>query len=337
MTSGPAAAALAAALSCAATGALAWLARRRGWLDHPGARRMHIDPTPRVGGAALLVGLLPLLWATPARGAAIVVALFFAVGLADDIAHGRRGVPAWAKLCLQVAAGIVAVAFLDVRFAGRASGPWGTVDLAAAAPVMTVLWFVAVVNLVNFTDGIDGISAATGAVFLGAAAGAGGPASDLAWGGLGALAGFAVWNAPPARAFLGDGGSHLLGALVALGPCSGAGVAPGETLPWALAAAPLVPTIVDVGAALVRKVRRGIPLATPHDDHLYQRLVKAGDSPLFVAFRYGALALAGVLLAGPVARRFGVPLAVFAGGTLLLVHLLAGARRAAAVPRTLAP
>jgi UDP-N-acetylmuramyl pentapeptide phosphotransferase/UDP-N-acetylglucosamine-1-phosphate transferase len=210
VTSGPAAAALAAAASCAATGLLAAVARRRGWLDHPGERRMHAEPTPRVGGAALLLGLLPSLWTTPARGAATVVALYFAVGLADDLRHGRRGVPAWGKLLLQVAAGTVAVAVLDVRFAGRLDGPWGTVDLAGAGPVLTVAWLVAVVNLVNFTDGIDGISAATGAVFLGVAAGAGGPAAGLAWGGLGALAGFAIWNAPPARAFLGDGGSHLL-------------------------------------------------------------------------------------------------------------------------------
>jgi UDP-N-acetylmuramyl pentapeptide phosphotransferase/UDP-N-acetylglucosamine-1-phosphate transferase len=328
-------AAIGAVSSFAVTGVLCVVARRRGWLDHPGARRMHDAPTPRVGGVGLLAGLLPALLLTGARGAAVTAGAYFAVGLLDDVAHGRHGLRARTKLLLQVAAGVVAVVGFDVRFAGRPSGPWGSVALAWAGPALTVAWLVAVVNLVNFTDGIDGISATTGAVLLGAAAGAGGPASGLAAAGLGGLAGFALWNAPPARAFLGDGGSHLLGALVALAPCAGTGVAATEAVPWALATAPLLPTIVDVGAALVRKVRRGVPLAVAHDDHLYQRLVKAGDPAGLVALRYGALALAAVALAGPVARRHGALAAVLAGAAVLGLHLATGARRTAGVPRTL--
>src|SRR5205085_8727400 len=127
-----------------------------------------------------------------------------------------------------------------------------------------------------------------------------------------AAIGFLVWNRPPARVFMGDGGSHLLGFLVAVQvfPVPVWRVLSDfeyafEAAPWPLVAAPLVPSIVDVAEALIHKARHGIPMSQAHNDHLYQRLVKAGWSHGAVAIRYGVLALLAVVLVGPVATRIG--------------------------------
>ncbi len=158
-------------------------------------------------------------------------------------------------------------------------GPWGTLPLGGAATVLTVAWFVAVLNVVNFMDGSDAIVAAMAVVILAAA---GGEHPSAAAGTLlpaaAATFGFLAWNAPPAKIFMGDGGSHLLGAVIALAPCSvldptGSVEIPGA--PWVLVGAALLPSIVDVAEALLHKVRHRIPMSQAHHDHLYQRLVKA--------------------------------------------------------------
>ena len=179
---------------------------------------------------------------------------------------------------------------------------------------------------------------------LATAAAAGDPrAADVFVAGVGAVLGFAAWNAPPSKIILGDGGSHLLGFLVAAGACVPAESFAGSphdlwaAAPWALVGAALVPSIVDVAEGLVHKVRRGIPLSRPHNDHLYQRLVKAGWSHGASALRYGALAATGVVLAGPVASRVGLAPAIAGGAAVLALHLWTGARTTRGVPRPEGP
>ena len=358
--------------SFVATGLVGSIATRRGLLDAPEAeRRLHRVPTPRLGGVGILVGLgvgwltlhllgagwPPTWWEAPVEHwwdfvgpqwtILIGVVLFFLVGLLDDIR--RPGISPVVKLGLQAAAAAVPVV-LGARFDGvTEADPWPPLEFGSLEAAMTVLWFVAVVNLLTFMDGIDWIAAGTAGVVLLSRGLVETPIEAAVGSGFflaaaGATLGFAIWNRPPARIFMGDGGSHLLGFVAAAAACS-MGVTITIALPglgylvfssghaWAVTAAALLPAVVDVAEALVHKARNGIPLAQAHHDHLYQRLVKAGSGAGVVAIRYTLLAAAGAVLAGPVATRFGVWAALLPGAAIMTVHLWTGARAVKDVPR----
>ena len=325
------------AAAVVATGVVNAVARRHGLLDRPDpARRTHDVPTPRLGGVGIVLGVVLAVGASTVRVPdAVLVGAggFFLVGLIDDLAARGVGLRARWKFLLLAAVATASVA-LGARFDGAAAGPWPALDLGRAAAPLTVLWFLAVANVVNFMDGTDAIAATTAAVILAAAAAAA-PASlaGLDAGAAAAVVGFLVWNAPKARIFMGDGGAYLLGFLVAAAPCRFGGSDVATSTSWPLVGAALVPSIVDVVEALIHKRRAGIPLARPHHDHLYQRLVKAGHPPALVAVRYGALALAAIAVAGPVADRLGAPPAAAIGLMILGTHLALGRRSVRGVPR----
>ena len=324
-----------------ATGLALLLARRVGAYDLPDpTRRTHTVPTPRIGGVALFVAVLPELLPCRAVSYGAATTLFFLVGLADDLWGWRRGrgLPARVKLALQIGAAALPVWLFGLRFAGAPTGPWPALDLGVAAAPMTVLWLLAVVTVVNFMDGIDGITAATCAVLLGAATGAGSPHTTALFAAAGAaLVGFSAWNAPRARIFLGDGGSHLLGALLACSVCTSDDVLPDyrdlAPMPWALLGAALLPSIADVAGALVHKARHRIPFSQAHADHLYQRLTKAGTPVALVALRYGALALLALVVVGPFASLAGLPAACAVGAVVLAAHGVQAQRKVRGVPR----
>src|ERR671923_2804663 len=196
---------------------LAW---RIGAIDEPRARGLHQFPTPRLGGLAILAGVLasgavflPAGKETTAilAGAAVIAA----VGFADDLLD----LPADVKFAGQVLAAVVPVASglqvetMTVPFLGH-------LELGAAAYPVTVVGIVAVMNIVNFIDGVDGlaagvctIAALTFAVIALSldryAAGA------LAMLTAGAALGYLRHGFHPASIFLGDSGSNLLGYMLA--------------------------------------------------------------------------------------------------------------------------
>lgn len=357
------------AVGLVTTWAVAAIARRKGLLDLPEERRTHTTPTPRVGGVGILLGLaagwLAVWWLSPwARfedydwraplgwkeaSIAAGAAAFFLVGFADDLCRrGKGGLPAWAKLALQAAAGAIPVLFgmewWPWTRTARTSlfEGWPAVQLGSTEPYMAVLWFVAVVNVVNFMDGIDAIAASIVLPILLASTWWGWEFTyHVPWCAAAATIAFLVWNRPPARVFMGDGGSHLLGFLVAVQVFHPHW--PGyhnwrfEAAPWPLVAAPLVPSIVDVSEALIHKARHGIPMSLAHNDHLYQRLVKAGVPTGLVALRYGLLSVAAILCAGPLAHAIGVIPASAVGFAILALHLVEGRRRTRSVPRLAKP
>jgi UDP-GlcNAc:undecaprenyl-phosphate GlcNAc-1-phosphate transferase len=328
-------AASAFAVSLVATGAALRAAARAGRLDVPSERSSHAHPVPRTGGFGVAAGfaaggVVALAQGRPFEASVVTGALlFFAVGAWDDLA----GLRAREKALLQVVAASVA-ALLGLRFHGAAFGVWPALGVGGAlAGVAAVLLVFATVNVVNFLDGIDGIASATALVTLAAAAGAsrGDGAGLASLAGAAAVVGFAPWNAPPAKTFLGDGGSHLLGFLVAAAAC---GPPPaGEGAPWPLVGAALVPAALDVAGGLVTKARRGVPLARAHNDHRYQRLVRAGRGHASVALRYATMALALVVAAGPLADRLGPAVALGVAGIAVLLHVAVAARETAGIPR----
>ena len=307
------------------------LAPRLRLVDQPEARKSHARAVPRSGGLGLalavlvgaIAGIAPGGDADQARAWGLPALGFLALGWADD----RFGLRARTKLLGQVALAALAVV-LGLNWDGDGLGPFPALRFGALSPLMTVLWIVAVVTVVNFLDGIDLLTASTTGVVLAVAAGAGaGPNGGAVYAaGAGAVLGFSFWNVGPARVFIGDAGTHLLGFLVAATALYQHGSNPTPTLPWPVAGAMLLPGIVDVAAGLVAKVRRGVPLSAAHRDHPYQRLTRLGHPHAAVALRYGALVLLAALVAAHGSRSVGAVAAVAFGALVLGLHLVEAAR-----------
>ena len=283
--------------------------RSRGVVDVPGARSSHTTATVRGGGVVLVASLLAGA-AVRADGTALVllavVTLAAAVGLAEDLV-GVAVVPRFALLCLAAA-----------PLALLVPGPPARQLLAGG---LAALFGLALVNATNFMDGINGISAATGAAagtayaVLAQAAGLEGVGA-VALAVVGACVGFAPFNVPRAKVFLGDSGSYGLGA--ALGGLAVALVAAG--VPVEAALAPLAVGLADTGSTLVRRYRAGEAWHLPHRTHVYQRLTDHGWSHGRVSSLVLVLVLVCSLLGS---ASFGsLPLRLTAD--LVLLGLLAG-------------
>lgn len=239
-------------------------------LDQPNHRSSHSVAVPRGGGVACAagtwVGLTAYARRTGDRAALRVLgpsATLFVVGLADDV----FSLPAWARLLFQ---GLVGSAVaVPTTPAGR---------MSAAAN------FIAVVNAVNFMDGINGISALT-ALAWGSHAALGQVAYSPGAAVAGAAAGFLPWNAPHARLFLGDSGSYLIGALMATSFTDP--LWRDRRLDLVI---PLAPYAADAISTLVRRAAAGRNLLEAHREHAYQRLVHdCGFSHAQVALAHAAL------------------------------------------------
>lgn len=329
MTGGLVATGLAAAVVTAlALAALLPLLRRAGVVDVPVGRSLHDGPVARGAGLALVPGLLAATAVgllLPATGAGVldatlgvlaVVAGTLAlatVGLLDDL----YGISVAARLALQLGTGL-ALGVAAVAVSGRS---------AAWVPLVALVVLV-VVNVTNFMDGANGLLGLHGLVTGGwyavlAVAGGGGPltgAAVVAAGLAGAAAGFLPFNAPRARAFLGDVGSYLLGAAWALlGVWLLLGGRPVEAV-----AAPLLVFLADTAYTLQLRLRAGHRWYEPHKLHVYQRLVTAGWPHLRAAGLVAGVAAVCALLAVPAAS--GAPvgvrlLAVAAMGALCAAYL----------------
>lgn len=248
--------------------------RRLGVLDVPSERSSHGLPTPRGGGIAVGIGAVTaLLTGTSITGrprTAVLVAAcgFGLVGLIDDV----RSQPAIRRLAFQlVTASLSAVCLLPTS--GRPA------ILQVGVISLTIFWLVSYVNAFNFMDGINGISVAQ-VVVAGGAWVAIAEVRDipmLATAGVvlaAAALGFAPFNFPSARMFLGDAGSYFIGAWLAAVTVLlvRAGVPPEAAL------APLSLYLADTGATLCRRIRGGQTWYIAHRDHTYQQLIDRGWS-----------------------------------------------------------
>ena len=292
----PLAAALVAfAVTLAATPAVRLAALRSGMVDVPGPRSSHARVTPRGGGLAVAAALAVALAALPAasgigrREAGAVAACgaaFALLGLADD----RFALPAAFRLATQALAAAALVASTGglerLPLPAPLDLPLGVLGNAAA-----VLWVVGVANFYNFLDGIDGLAALQGAVTAaGIALAAWDPFAAVCAAALfGGCAAFLPFNWPPARIFLGDVGSLLLGFAFAALPLL---AAPAQR-PRAVffAAISLWLFLSDATVTLVRRAVRGERWTEPHREHLYQRLVRAGASHRAVTLGLGGAAV----------------------------------------------
>ena len=314
---------MAVALTFAGAIALAWVmtgvvrryALAREVLDLPNERSAHIAPTPRGGGLALVgvvslgVILLQLKGDVPSNitiaivGGGLVTA---AVGWLDD----RRGLGAGFRILAHFAAAAWAVVWLG----GFPHLTFGTSRLAFGliGSVFAVIAIVWLINLYNFMDGIDGIAgvnaliaAGFGAFLLYGSGNAG--LASIALLIAGASLGFLIWNWSPARIFLGDAGSGALGfyfgVLAVASENSGA-------LPFFAWMILLAVFLVDSTVTLSRRFVRRERWYAAHNNHAYQRAVRAG-------FSHGAVSISVALIDALVG--LAVVAAVRAGNGILLV------------------
>lgn len=256
---------------------LSW--SRRELIDAPGTRSSHERPTPTgggfpaivswlaTGGAAVAFGPVSLSTTTIVAGACATV--LAAIGLADD----RFDLPRALRYGVHVAVGCVVVLSL-----GRVAWPPGV------PPVVQIAFWVVVVtaliNCFNFMDGIDALVGGTGSIILGWLAYWTG--SPIWWLLASAYAGFLVFNLPPARIFMGDAGSTVMGGLVAVALIASSGVLHAE---YAVVLAPLMG---DSGYTLARRLLRRENIFRAHHSHLYQRLLRAGHRHGVISAGYAA-------------------------------------------------
>lgn len=291
-------AALSAALiSAAVIVAMLPRLRRHGVLDVPVARSLHVAPTPRGGGLGIVTAVL-LVPATAALvldlevlnpkalwSAAIVVAAFAGLGLADDLLSLRAGPRLVTQLVMSVAWATLAVAF-----SGR-HVVW--LPLIAVASVLLV-------NATNFMDGTNGLVSGHAVVasawygFVSVQHGAA-TAALLAAALLGGSLGFLPFNFPVARIFLGDVGSYALGAAWAVLPIWLFLL----DVPIEAVFAPLLLLLSDVLVTVLRRAYHGDPVLEPHRLHVYQRLAHAGWSHPRLAMLFSGFTVIACLLSLP--------------------------------------
>jgi len=256
----------------------------------PNHRTIHRGAMPRLGGIAIFVaflaGIMLMVLFTGENFAALqreaLVFLFagsiiLSLGIYDDI----KGANCYQKFVIQLASASVVILF-GYRITAVVN-PFGEpVSLGIFSIPFTLLWIVGITNAFNLIDGLDGLAAG---ISLGAATImiaislwfgnllSAFPAAILA----GALAGFLIYNFNPAKIFLGDSGSLLIGFLLACFSING-------TFRDASAVAIYIPMVVlgipilDTFLAVLRRFRKGIHLFQADREHIHHRLLQLGIS-----------------------------------------------------------
>lgn len=267
-----------------------WILRRGGQigLDEPDTRRkLHEKPIPRLGGAPifLAVGLASLVagyigglgW-TRWLPVAVCNALIFSVGFVDDL----KPLGAKVKLVGQIGTALILYSLgvsIDIL-----SNPFGegALSLGWWSLPLTLIWLVSIPNIVNLIDGMDGLAGGFG-LFLSLTLAFLGYYSrqpdvlvvSLAM--AGALAGFLIFNLPPAKIFLGDGGAYLIGFFIASVSLftSNKGSIIGALLVVIIA---LGVPILDTLFAIIRRAIRGVSIFNADAEHIHHRLILLGYS-----------------------------------------------------------
>ncbi len=297
------------------------LAVRLQLVDHPSsARKIHSDPTPRVGGAAttlagLACGACLLPWTPDLKALAVASLLMLVVGTLDD----RYDLNWRIRIIAQTAAALILFLLggVKVESIGNVLGFPGH-QLGVLSLPFTVLATVGVTNAVNWADGVDGLAGsltlAALAMLTAAAIYAGNTplVSDLVLMG-GCVAGFLAFNLRfpwqrRASAFLG-GGAEILGLWIAWAAFR-LTQTPGHPVTPVLAPFLIAPPVIDCLVLIVRRLRAGHSPFYADGDHLHHRLLKLGMSHTGIVAALTGLSFA-IGFAAATARRAHVPEPVF--------------------------
>jgi len=301
-------------------------------IDSPDERRKsHPAPVPRLGGLpifiTLICGFIFASWRNPDywqhwRPVIITCTIIFIVGFVDDL----RPLGARAKLLGQLGAACILYAFgvsID-----EISNPFGdsTLSLGFWGFPLTILWLIAIPNIINLIDGMDGLATGFG-LFLCVTLGFVGHVNGrpevvfIAAVMSGALAGFLIFNYPPARIFLGDGGAYLIGFFIASTSLVSATKGSIMAALLVMIVALGVP-ILDTFFAIARRALRGVPIFRADAEHIHHRLILLGFSKTkaLIALYSVSVALSLIGISIFISRGLALPMA---GAALCLLALVA--------------
>jgi len=280
-------------------------------LSYPRKRDTHKKPVPRIGGVAIFASFLlvslGVYMASPSLlhfnvgdflsidrrmlgiwigGLLVVLSMLY-----DDL----KGLRAYQKLFIQILIGVVIIGFgVGIDYITNPFG--GRIDLnsiyiplfhfngvqysiSLISDLLTLIWVVAMMNVINFVDGVDGLAAGVSVIasltiaLLSLTLISQLPTAVVSLILAGAIGGFLIWNFPPAKIFMGDSGSMFLGFMLGVLPIISGGK---------LATAFLVlgfPIVDGLFVALARLVKGQNPITTPDKTHLHHRFLDAGFSP----------------------------------------------------------
>jgi UDP-GlcNAc:undecaprenyl-phosphate/decaprenyl-phosphate GlcNAc-1-phosphate transferase len=313
------------------------LARAVGAIDRPRERGLSERPMPLLGGLAIFAGALVagLVW-LPAgygesselwHGVLIGAGVITAVGALDD----RFDLPPGVKLLGQIVAAAivvhygVAVKVITLPFYGKLHFP--NAGITNAGPILTVIGLVAMMNIVNFSDGVDGLAAGVCAIIAGAMAVIAfdlgrQPPGVFAAITAGAALGFLLFNFPPASSFMGDCGANLLGLLMGVITVEAA-VKTTAVVSLALPLILLAVPFLDTTFVVLKRLKYRQPVYRPDSEHFHHRMARIGFSNRrTIAYLYAwTLMLAGLALAlrfVPYSNHHG---RLYLGWTLVMVAL----------------
>ncbi len=286
------------------------LSHKFGWYDSNDHRKIHKGDIPRIGGLGIFVsfGITILLFLiickftsinlneiSKYRHTSLFTGFFIitALGIVDDFISIR----AWMKFFIQISAALIVSAggfnfqFFYIPFTEY------SIPLYLFSHALTVFWIISLCNAINLIDGIDGLAGGVSAIavlFYGIIFYITGnyTAAGLSFSLLGAITGFLVFNFPPAKIFMGDSGSLLLGFSLAVIPLVN-NRPPVSTAVLFLPLILLIIPILDMIAAMLRRKRRGVPIFSPDREHIHHKLMDFGLSNkkiLFTIYFYSMLA-----------------------------------------------
>lgn len=343
----------AAVVTFLATPLVRWFVIKVGAIYRPNDRTVHVVPLPTMGGIAMYLGLVAALIASrvlpffadvnqlsTSIAALVTCTLMLGLGVIDD----TRGTTPLSKLIAQIfIAGVLVLLGVELFYVWLPkiqvvvlSG-----DLAVIA---TIVWTVAVANAVNLVDGLDGLAAgmvaiASAAFFIylvssGSPAGLASPAALISAITCGICIGFLPWNFHPAKIFMGDAGSMLLGMLLAIATIEG--ITRKITQPTTGDIAAIFGTIgvpilvllvpfLDVILAIVRRTRRGQGIGYADKEHLHHHLMEIGHGhrqAVLLMYLWSALVSGCALAVAAIDGRFAVGIILFGAAALFLFTAL---------------
>lgn len=270
-------------ISLVLTGLVRICLLRKAILDIPNERSSHTQPTPRGGGIAMaiafFIGVGWLVWQnliTPGLAEALVGGgiLIAVTGCWDDL----KSLSASVRILLHFLAAIWALYCLG-GFPILELGAW-EIHVGWMGSILAAIIIVWLINLYNFMDGIDGL-AGSEALFVSVVGGLGlytlgfGDVALVCFFLAAAVLGFLIWNWPPAKIFLGDVGSGLLGYIFAVLAIATANQ---HHLPIIFWLTLLAIFLFDATFTLLHRMLNGERWYAAHRQHIYQRLVKHGAS-----------------------------------------------------------
>ena len=255
---------------------------RIGAVDKPDARKVHHGLVPRLGGLAIYAGFMVSAITTigftyEMVGIMAGATFLIIVGVADDVVSLRPKV----KLLGQIIAAAIPVVIFNINI-DWINVPWhGIVYLPAVISIpLTIFWIIGFTNTVNLIDGLDGLAAGVAFIasismfllaynlnqFL--------PALVIV-SMAGAALGFLQYNFNPAKIFMGDTGSMLLGYTLSVAAVLGL-VKTAATVALVVPIIALGLPILDTTFAIIRRKMSGVPIFQPDKGHLHHRLLALG-------------------------------------------------------------